>query len=299
MKHTAVWLGVGMALGIAVGVIGAQVLPTAQELPGRPAALPGEQPAPASKARRPVVFIPGNVTPAASTYGPLLEVLKAEVQPILKELELYAADTPPPDYTVEVEVEGLRRAADAAGLKRCHLVGYSWGGTIALAFAMKYPERVKSLTLTDPYSAINDGSPEVTVYWAEMDRVMALPPEERVRAFLRVLMRPGVEPPPRPPGPPPPWMATRPAGLIAWNRARKAYTLDRERVRRLRQPIYLARAGLSPPAYERGVLALASLLPDVTVEVYEARSHIDAPHRAEPERFARGLRELWRRAEAD
>jgi hypothetical protein len=164
---------------------------------------------------------------------------------------------------------------------------------------MKYPERVKSLALTEPYSAITDGSPEVAVYWAEMDRVMALPLEERMRAFQRVLMPPGMEPPPRPPGPPPPWMATRPAGLIAWHRARKAYTLDRERVRHLRQPIYLARTGLSHPAYERGVLVLASLLPDVTVEVYEARSHFDAPHRAEPERFARGLRELWRRAEAD
>src|SRR5207249_10435275 len=87
--------------------------------------------------------------------------------------------------------------------------------------------------------------------WAEMDRVMALPPDERMRAFMRWEMRAGVEPPalPMPPGPPPPWMARRPAGLEALVRAFKAYHLNRERFRQFRQPVYFALGSLSRLIY--------------------------------------------------
>ena len=50
---------------------------------------------------------------------------------------------------------------------------------------------------------------------------------------------------------------------------------------------------LSHPRWERQAKRLAGLFPNIRVEVYEGRSHIDAPQRAEPVRFARALRELW------
>lgn len=43
---------------------------------------------------------------------------------------------------------------------------------------------------------------------------------------------------------------------------------------------------------------LAGLFPDLRLEVYQGRHHLDPPHRAEPGRFARALRDLWERAEA-
>ena len=57
--------------------------------------------------------------------------------------------------------------------------------------------------------------------------------------------------------------------------------------------MYLARGSLSHPRWERQAKRLAGLFPNIRVEVYEGRNHIDAPHRAEPIRFARALRELW------
>ena len=250
-----------------------------------------------SNERPPVVLVPGGVMPAAISYGPLLEVVKDEAKVVAKDLEVYAADTPPPSYGLEREVEGIKRAAEASGLKSFHLVGYSGGGAASLAFIVKYPELVRSLALIEPAWIGSDPTPEEVAYWSEMDRIMALPPEERMQAFLHASMRPGVQLSPFLPGPPPPWMAKRPAGLEAMNRAFKTYHLDREDFHHFRRPVYLALGSLSHPMEEHKAKVLTSLFPDIRVEVYEGLHHFNPPHRAEPERFVQALRELWARSE--
>jgi hypothetical protein len=52
--------------------------------------------------------------PAEIAYGPLLDVIKDQVQPVLKDLEVYSTDQPPANYDLEMEVEGIRKAADAS-----------------------------------------------------------------------------------------------------------------------------------------------------------------------------------------
>ena len=253
----------------------------------------------ATNEKPPVMFVPGGVMPADLSYGPLLSVVGDQIRPILKDLELYANDVPPPDYGLGIEVEGIRRAAEAAGLNRFHLVGYSGGGAVSLAFTAKYPERLSSLALIEP-AWIGSVAPEDAGAWVELERVMTLPPDERMRAFMQWHMRPGLEPPaPRtPPGPPPPWMAKRPAGLEAISRAFNTYLLDQNRFRLLTRPVYYALGSLSSRFFEHEAKALAGLFPHLQVEEYEGRSHFDPPHRAEPERFGRALHELWTHSEA-
>jgi pimeloyl-ACP methyl ester carboxylesterase len=247
---------------------------------------------------RPVVFLPGGILPAAIQYDPLLKALQNEVQPILKDLEVYSGEAPPPDYGLNLEVEAVRRVSEAMNLQSFHLLGYSGGGAVALAFTAEYSERVRSLALSEP-AAIP--SPEwirqEADAWAELDRVMSLPPAEQMREFVRVNLRPGVQPPPPPPGPPPPWMAQRPAGLQAMARAFKTYALDLNRLRQFRKPVYLAIGSLTNPIEERKAKTLGDLFPDFRLEVYEGRHHFDPPQRAEPERFARALRDLWAQVE--
>lgn len=234
--------------------------------------------------------------PAAMSYGPLLAVIKDQVQPVVKDLEVYATDRPPSNYGLELEVEGIRRAAAAAGFTSFHLVGYSGGGAISLAFTAQYPERLKSLALIEPAWIGNEGwTAEDAADWAALDHVMRLPDDQRMPAFARWHMRPDIEPPqPQlPPGPPPPWMSRRPAGLDALAAAFKAYHLYRERFRHFGQPVYYAVGGLSRSFFERNARTLEGFFPHLQVEVYEGRSHFDPPHRGEPERFAQALRELW------
>ncbi len=245
-----------------------------------------------------VVFVAGVIRPAEISYAPLLGAIGGEVRAALKDLEVYAGGTtPPPDYAFDTEVAGVERvAAEAERGSVVHLVGYSAGGAAALAFAARYPGRVGSLALIEPSWIGNEGrTPEEAAFWAQADGVMALPPAERLGGFLRLLLRPGVEPPPRPPGPPPPWMATRPAGVEALHRACEASRFDPEGLRGFRRPVYLALGALSIAYFHAVAQRLSGILPNAEVEIYEDRHHLDPPHMADPERFARALRELWGR----
>lgn len=250
--------------------------------------------------RAQVILLPGAVLSAGLAYEALLSSFGEEVDAATKDLEVYADDEPPPGFTLDTEVEGILRLAETKGFERFHLVGYSAGGAASLVFAAKHPQRLKSLSLLEPAWAGNEGlDPAEEAAWREIDRIMALPPEEMMPAFIRAALRPGVEPPPPPPGPQPPWMAKRPAGLRALTSAFAAEELDRNALRRFQHPVYYALGSLSnPDLYEKPARRLGNLFPDFTLEVFAHRHHFDPPHRVEPKRLAISLAALWRRAEA-
>ncbi|MBI2867454.1 MAG: alpha/beta hydrolase [Chloroflexi bacterium] len=246
----------------------------------------------------PLICVPDAVTPAAITFGPLQRVLTEGPTPLLKELEVYTSDPPgPPGYSVEQEVEGLLCFADNAGARRFHLFGSSFGAYICLAFIVSYPERVRSLALIEPAS-INEHSetPEGREHRLRVERCMELPEQDRLPAMLPFLLRrPDAVPPV---ADPPPWMTVRGLGMKAIIQAEKRYKLDRPRLSRFRKPVYLALGSESHPSFAELIDDLARRFPNAVVEVYEGRSHLDPPHRAEPERFAEALRRLWAEAEA-
>lgn len=84
-----------------------------------------------------VVLLPGAVMPAALAYEALLAELGPDVEAVTKELELYRSDAPPPDYSLSIDVDGVRAEVDRLGWERLHLVGYSAGGSVALAYAAR------------------------------------------------------------------------------------------------------------------------------------------------------------------
>jgi pimeloyl-ACP methyl ester carboxylesterase len=247
----------------------------------------------------PVIFLPGGIQPAAIQFGPLLNCFqKHEIQPLLKDLEVYEKETPPDHYNLNLEIEGLKAVADSANLKRLHVVAYSGGAAIALAFAAAYPHRLKSLALFEPATIpCKIWRNQEAEKQAEFDRIMTLPPAEQMREFMRAHLRPGVPIPPPPQGDPPPWMVRRPAGLRALDKAFAMYDLDLSRLKFVNGPVYLAYGSLSDAIEERKAAMLASYLPNVQIEAYEGRHHFDTPQHAEATRFAQALRVLWEKAE--
>jgi pimeloyl-ACP methyl ester carboxylesterase len=247
---------------------------------------------------RPVVFLPGGIMPAAIQYDQLLGILDGKIRPLLKDLEVYVGDVSSPGYELNVEVEGLRKASEDFGFHNFHLVGYSAGGAIALAFIATYPEKVDSLALIEPAEIPSRAwFTQEADHSAEMKRVMSLPPKEQMQEFVRLQLRPGVPTPPPPPGAPPPWMVTRPAGLKALSRAFDNSDMTLAQLKQFRKPVYLAIGNLSNPIEERKAELLRKLFPNFEVEIYQGRHHFDPPQRAEPERFASALNSLWARAE--
>jgi pimeloyl-ACP methyl ester carboxylesterase len=246
-----------------------------------------------------VILLPGIVLPAQPAYGDLIAALDPDVQALAKDLEVYATPEPPENYSLEVEIAGVLREADARGWERFHLVGYSGGGAASLALAAARPERLASLALLEPAWAGNwDLSPAEQAVWVEYDRLQELPDEEFMPTFVRFGLKPGVPIPPPPHGEPPPWMAKRPAGIRAITQAFKRADIDREALRRFDRPVYFALGALSnPDQYEEIAKRLSGVFPDFELEVFEDRHHFDPPHRIEPERLASSLQRIWRRAD--
>jgi pimeloyl-ACP methyl ester carboxylesterase len=52
-------------------------------------------------------------------------------------------------YTLDILVADLERFLTATGVRRCHLLGHSMGGMVALRFALAHPQRLESLLLMD------------------------------------------------------------------------------------------------------------------------------------------------------
>ena len=251
-------------------------------------------------ARHRVLLLPGSIVPAGPAYASLLEVLGERVDAVAKDLEVYAEERPPPDFSLGTEVDGILREADAHGFDRFHLVGYSGGGASSIAFAAQHGERLLSLALLEPAWAGNERTREEEALMLSFRALEPLPLDEFMAGFQRLQLAPGVVPAPPPDGPPPPWMPKRPAGVRAFIRAFDDGNLELEALRAFRRPVYFALGGLSNPDYfGRIATRLAGIFPDFTVETFPDRHHFDPPHRIEPERLAGSLLALWRRAERD
>jgi pimeloyl-ACP methyl ester carboxylesterase len=239
------------------------------------------------------------VLPAELAYGAFIAALGSDADALAKDLEVYATAEPPDDYSLDLEVEGLLRAADERGWERFHLVGYSGGGAAALAFTARYTDRLFSLALLEPaWAGTWNWSPAEQLVWREYGRLEGLPPEQFMAGFMRLNLKPGVTPPPPPAGEAPPWMAKRPAGINALMRTFETYDLDRAALRRFERPVYFALGGLSnPDQFGEISKRLSEVFPDYTLEVFDERHHFDPPHRIEPERLANSLRAIWQRSE--
>jgi pimeloyl-ACP methyl ester carboxylesterase len=245
-----------------------------------------------------VVLLPGIILPADLAYGGLVNVLGSDVETIVKDLEVYREDSPPPDYSLDTEIAGVLREADARGWSSFHLVGYSGGGAAALAFAAREPARLRSLALLEPAWGGGWGwSTQHASLWAEYAVLAQLPPEQFMPAFMRLQVRPGVQPSAPPPGPQPPWMKQRPAGIRALMGTFQTYNLDRAALAAFERPVYFALGGLSnPDQFGEVAERLGNVFTDFTLEVFAERHHFDPPHRTEPERLAESLRTIWARS---
>ena len=241
----------------------------------------------------PVLFLPGILAPASLRYAPLVAELGDAVAPILKDLEVYATDKPPAGYAITTEVEGLKRAADAAGLTQFHLFGHSAGGAVALAFVARYPERVLTLAVDEPASDFSDADRQELVPFTAMYTGDTLTSQEREEGFLRMQLAEGVEPPSPPPGPPPPWMSTRPAGTEAFVRAVAQHRVPADAWRAYAGPVYFSHGSLSHPRWQVMRDRLASEFPNFRSERFEGLHHLRPCHQADPARAATSLRSLW------
>ncbi|HEY3475905.1 MAG TPA: alpha/beta fold hydrolase [Anaerolineales bacterium] len=64
------------------------------------------------------------------------------------------SDHPDSPYSMELHADDLAALRTSLGCERAHLAGISYGGEVAQAFSLKYPERTQSLILADTVSEV-------------------------------------------------------------------------------------------------------------------------------------------------
>jgi pimeloyl-ACP methyl ester carboxylesterase len=240
-----------------------------------------------------LILLPGIVAPAAIRYEQLMSRL-SHCSVIAKDLEVYAGKTPPANYSIAMEVEGVKRAADDAGFEHFHLYGHSGGGAIGLAFAAAHPDRLLSLTVDEPAYDFTD---EMHAEMKAFEPLRSLPEQERIRAFMRLQVSPEVELSP-PPGPPPPWMATRPAGIEAFMHALDRHERLPDKYSAVQAPVLYTWGSLTHPRWYAMAKRLGMLFPDFTAVCFDGLHHLNASQQAEPDRVVELLNELWARSES-
>jgi pimeloyl-ACP methyl ester carboxylesterase len=234
--------------------------------------------------------------PASTRYAPLASALSSDVQLHLKDLEVYAAEEPPAGYSIDLEVRAVDEFANSLGLDRFHLLGYSGGGFISLAFAGAHPERLLSLALFEPAAVPGKLSADEAGLDARFrEGLTGLSGPEFMRAFVGLQLRAGVEAP-APAGPPAPWMRNRPAGIAAMMAAIAEHQFDRERLRACRFPVFFGYGDLTGEQEELRASILARLLGDIQIRRFTGIHHFVAPEQIYTAEHVRALRDLWARA---
>ena len=245
-----------------------------------------------------VICLPGGVAPAAQRYGPLKAVVGERAELHMKDHELYRGDTPPTDYSVEMELEDIDRFADSLGLARFHLVGYSGGGFLSLAYAGTRPQRLLSLAIFEPARVPGKPMPEEqNAFDALNARLAGLEGAAFMAAFVAAQLKPGVQAPP-PPVRSWPGIEKRPAGIAAMTRAFTTYSFDRDRLRSCEVPLYLGYGDLTNDFEELQAAILARLFADIRIQRFAGVHHFVPPEDIYTRAHAQALEDLWARASA-
>lgn len=87
-------------------------------------------------------------------------------------------------YTIDQNVEDLEALRRHLRLERFRVLGHSWGGILAQAYILKYPEHVTKLILADTFSSAADTN-------ATLERMLRACPED-ARAVIEQYEREGL-----------------------------------------------------------------------------------------------------------
>jgi len=241
-----------------------------------------------------VICVPGSVAPAAQRYRPLLEAVGDDAGLHLKDLEVYRDATPSADYSIEEELDAIDRFAQSKGLERFHLVGYSGGGFISLAYSGTRPNRILSLGMFEPARIPGRLTADEQAFFSELERKLdGLRGDQFMATFVREQVKPGAVLAPPPPGPVSPEMQKRPAGIAALIVAFDAYRFDRELLRSAPFPVFYGYGDLSHEEQDVKAGVLARLFADFRVQRYAGVHHFVPPEQIYTPAHVKALKNLW------
>jgi pimeloyl-ACP methyl ester carboxylesterase len=101
------------------------------------------------------------------TWSAVMPELAREHRVIALDLKGFGwTDRPEGDYSPAAQAEVVFALMDQLGEKRAAVVGHSWGASVALAMALRHPERVERLALYDAW--VYEEQLPSTFHWARI-----------------------------------------------------------------------------------------------------------------------------------
>lgn len=111
-----------------------------------------EDPGPAGRADPPLVLLHG-FTGSVAQWAEVRTLLNDEHRIIAYDLRGHGSSDAPEEigaYSIEQYSDDLLALLDHFGIEAAHIVGSAFGGMVALEFALRHPERLRTLVLSDP-----------------------------------------------------------------------------------------------------------------------------------------------------
>ncbi|NMB07797.1 MAG: alpha/beta hydrolase [Tissierellia bacterium] len=112
-----------------------------------------------------ILFLNGMLM-STNSWSPFIKTVSKNYNMITIDLlDQGKSDSSNGEYTIDTQVEILKKFLNKLGLKRVNLLGMSYGGKIALDFTYKYPNMVKSLILSNTDSHTTDYMKRIAAQW--------------------------------------------------------------------------------------------------------------------------------------
>jgi len=119
-----------------------------------------------------VVVLSNGILMSTASWAFQVPALSASHRVVLYDCRgMWQSEHPPGPYSMDQHADDLAALLDGLGVERAHIGGISYGGEVSMAFALRHPERTRSLVISSSVSEIDAMIRAVVATWqAAVDR---------------------------------------------------------------------------------------------------------------------------------
>ena len=104
----------------------------------------------------PVLVLSNGIMMSTASWGLQSSVLSRHLRVLLYDCRgMWQSEHPEGDYSMEQHADDLAGLLDALGIESAHIGGISYGSEVSMVFAIRYPEKIRSLIVMDGVSEIH------------------------------------------------------------------------------------------------------------------------------------------------
>lgn len=106
--------------------------------------------------QRETVVLSNGILMSTASWSNLIDKLALHFQVLIYDCRgMWQSDHPEENYSMELHADDLSELLSALKIEKAHIAGISYGSEISMMFALKYPEKTKTLLVFDGVSQVD------------------------------------------------------------------------------------------------------------------------------------------------